>query len=173
MATHVSQRIGIFADVSNLYHSARHLYHAKVNYKELLEAATKNRALIRAIAYVIKAEEMGEAKFFDALRRADWDVKVKDLQIFAGGAKKGDWDTGIAIDAIELAPKLDVVVLVSGDGDYIPLVEHLKRATGCRVEIFAFGKSASGKLKEVADEFTDLDKDPKRFLIKHEKKQSS
>ncbi|MEM7815181.1 MAG: NYN domain-containing protein [Candidatus Aenigmatarchaeota archaeon] len=166
MAIHLAQRIGVFADVSNLYHSAKHLYGAKVNYKELLKAATRDRALIRAIAYVIRAEEMGESKFFEALGHSGWEVKAKDLQVFAGGAKKGDWDTGIAMDAIELAPKLDVVVLVSGDGDYVPLVEHLKRASACRVEVIAFGKSASGKLIEAADEFIDLDKEPKRFLMK-------
>jgi uncharacterized LabA/DUF88 family protein len=165
-----SQRIGVFADVSNLYHSAKHLHGAKVNYKELLKVAGKDRALIRAIAYVVKAEEMGESKFFEALKQAGWEVKSKDLQIFAGGEKKGDWDTGIAIDAIELATKLDVIVLLSGDGDYIPLVEHLKRANACKVEVIAFGKSSSGKLREAADEFIDMDKEPDKFLIERKKK---
>ena len=85
------------------------------------------------------------------------------MQIFYGGNKKADWDVGIAIDAIELAPKLDVVVLISGDGDYIPLVEHLKRALGCRVEVAAFGRSCSSKLKECADDFMDLDS--KKFIL--------
>lgn len=170
MAIHEHQRVGVLVDVQNLYYSAKNLYSAKVNYKELLKACVRDRALIRAIAYVIRAEELKEETFFDALRAIGFEVKAKDLQIFAGGQRKGDWDTGIAMDAIELAPKLDVIIIISGDGDYLPLVEHLKRALGCRVEVAAFGKSSSGKLMESADEFIDLDKDPKRFLIKREKK---
>ena len=86
------------------------------------------------------------------------------MQIFYGLNKKADWDVGLSIDAIELAPKLDVVILVSGDGDYLPLVEHLRRAFGCKVEALAFGRSCSAKLKETVDEFTDID-GPK-FVIK-------
>ena len=69
------------------------------------------------------------------------------------------------MDAIELAPKLDVIILVSGDGDYVPLVQHLRRAFGCRIEGMAFGSSTSSKLKEELDLFTDLDKN-KKYLIK-------
>jgi len=88
------------------------------------------------------------------------------LQIFYGGNKKGDWDIGIAMDTIELARKLDTIILCSGDGDFIPLVQHLQRALGCKVEVIAFGKSCSSKLKETTDVFTDLDKNPSKFLIR-------
>ncbi|MBI2583911.1 MAG: NYN domain-containing protein [Candidatus Aenigmarchaeota archaeon] len=165
-----NQRVGIFVDVQNLYYSAKHLYKAKVNYFELMKRSLNSRKLIRAIAYVVKADELGEEKFFEALRSANWEVKSKDLQIFPGGQKKGDWDVGLAVDAIELGPKLDVVVIVSGDGDYVPLVDHLKRAVGCRVEVVAFGKSTSAKLKEAADLFADLDETPEKFLIRDRKK---
>lgn len=153
-------------DVQNLYYSAKYIYSSKVNYKELLKRVVGPRELIRAIAYVVRAEELKEATFFDALKAIGFEVKSKDLQIFAGGQRKGDWDVGIAMDCIELGPKLDTIVLVSGDGDYQPLVEHLKRAVGCRVEVAAFGRSASGKLKEVADDFIDLDQNSSRYLIK-------
>ena len=125
------------------------------------------RKLVRAIAYVIKADIKEEKSFHDALEAIGYEVKSKDLQTFAGGAKKGDWDIGIAIDAIELANKLDTVVLVSGDGDFVPLVEHLKRAMGCRVEVMAFGPSSSGKLRDEADEFIDMDKNKIKYLIKY------
>jgi len=92
-------------------------------------------------------------------------VKTKDLQIFPGGAKKGDWDIGIAMDAIELAPKLDAIVIVSGDGDFIPLCQHLKRAIGCKAEVMAFARSCSAKLIEEADDFIDMDKNKSRYLI--------
>jgi len=160
-----AQRIGVFVDVQNLYYSARFIYNAKVNFKTILESAVRNRTLLRAIAYVIKTEDISREAFFEALAGFGFEVKGKDLQIFYGGAKKGDWDIGIAMDAIELAPKLDTVVLCSGDGDFIPLVEHLKRALGCRVELVSFGKSSSSKLIEAVDDFVDLDKNIKKFLI--------
>lgn len=167
MIIHRAQRVGVFVDVQNMYYSAKNLYQAKVNFKEVLKRAVAGRALIRAIAYVVKTEIIGreEATFFEALEKIGFEVKEKPLQVFYGGAKKGDWDVGMVIDAIELAPKLDVVILVSGDGDFIPLVEHLKRAMSCRVEIVAFSKSTSSKLIEVADSFLDLCRD-RRFLIK-------
>ncbi len=158
------QRVGVFVDVQNLYYSAKNLYHAKINYNGILKEATNGRSLIRAITYVIRADIEEEKTFFDALEKIGFEVKAKDLQIFYGGMKKGDWDVGIAMDAIELAPKLDVIVLVSGDGDYLPLLEHLKRSSGCKVEVMAFGRSASTKLKEAADEFIDLDAAPAKYL---------
>jgi uncharacterized LabA/DUF88 family protein len=162
---HKGQRVGVFVDVQNMYYSARQLYNAKVNFKEILKEAVKGRTLIRAVAYVIKADMPDEKNFHDALDIIGFEVRSKDLQIFVGGAKKGDWDVGIAMDCIELAPKLDVIVLISGDGDFIPLVEHLTRALGCRVEVMSFGRCTSAKLKEEAFEFFDMDANKSRFLI--------
>lgn len=159
------QRVGVFVDVQNMYYSAKNLYNAKVNFAQILKTAVDGRSLIRAIAYVIKADVKEEQNFFDALEKIGFEVKAKDLQIFAGGAKKGDWDIGLAMDTIELAPKLDTIIIVSGDGDYVPLVEHLRRALGCRIEAIAFGKSSAAKLKEECDLFTDLDMDKRRYLI--------
>ncbi len=158
------QRIGVFVDVQNMYYSARNLYGGKVNFKDVLRNIVRGRKLVRAIAYAIKAGEKDEEYFYNALEAIGFEVKLKELQIFYGGAKKGDWDIGIAMDAIELAHKLDVIVLVSGDGDFIDLVQHLRRAIGCRVEVAAFGRSCSSKLKEEADEFIDLDN--KKYLIR-------
>ncbi len=163
---HKGQRIGVFVDVQNLYYSAKNLYKAKVNFREVLKNAVKTRTLVRAIAYVIKADIKDEKNFFDALTNMGFEVKSKDLQTFWGGHKKGDWDVGIAMDCIELAQKLDTLVLISGDGDFIPLVQHLSKAMGCRVEVMAFGKSSSSKLKEEADLFTDLDINASKFLMK-------
>ncbi len=166
------QRVGVFVDVQNMYYSAKNLYKAKVNFKEILKTAVADRKLIRAIAYVIKADVRDEKNFFDALQNIGYEVKAKDLQVFFGGAKKGDWDIGIAMDAIELAPRLDTIVLVSGDGDFQPLLQHLRRALGCRVELIAFGSTASRKLIEEADSFFDLDKSSRRVLI-HEQRRST
>ncbi len=164
---HKEQRIGIFIDTQNLYHSAKNLYRAKVNFKQVMEDAVAGRALIRAIAYVITTESEDEKNFFEALEKLGIETKTKDLQIFFGGAKKADWDVGIAVDAIKLAPKLDSIVLISGDGDFIPLVEYLRTNEGCQVEVMAFGKSSSSKLIETVDDFTDLCQDPKKYLMNY------
>ena len=150
------QRVEVLIDVQNLYHSAKNLYHARVNFQEVLKSAVAGRKFIRAFGYVIRTKTGEETPFFDALSKIGIETRVKDLQEFYGGAKKADWDVGIVIDAIRTAPALDVVVLVSGDGDFIPLVEYLKNQ-GKRVEVMAFGRTTSLKLKETADEFIDLD----------------
>ncbi len=160
------QRVGVFVDVSNLYHSARHLYQGRVNFGSVLKTCVSERVLIRAIAYVVAADVPEEKGFFEALSRSGFEVRQKDLQVFAGGAKKGDWDVGITVDAITLAQKLDVVILITGDGDYIPLLNYLRSNTGCRVELVSFGRSTSAKLIEAADSFIDLDLDPAKYLIR-------
>jgi len=162
---HINQRIGVFVDVQNMYHSAKQLYSSKANFRTILKDAIDDRKLIRAIAYVIKADVKDENTFYDALMDMGFEVRSKDLQVFYGGAKKGDWDVGIAMDVMRLAPKLDTVVLVSGDGDFSDLLEHAK-SLGCRTEVIAFGKTTSHKLKEVTDFFIDLDKNKKYLLPK-------
>lgn len=162
---HKDQRVGVFVDVQNMYYSAKNLHQSKVNFGKILEDAVADRKLIRAFAYVIKAEAPEEQSFFEALDKQGFEVKYKELQIFFGGAKKGDWDVGLAMDAVRLAERLDVVVLVSGDGDYIPLVEFLQNR-GVLVEVFAFGESTSSKLREAADFFHDLSADGKYLLRK-------
>lgn len=174
---HQNQRIGIFVDVQNIYHSAKNLYHARVNFEQLIKTLAEDRPIIRAVAYVVKSEgvqgyegESREEPFFDALKKSGLELRMKDLQIFHGGAKKADWDVGMAVDAIRMANSLDVVVLVTGDGDFIPLVEYLKWGTGKQVEVAAFSRTTSGKLKESADRFIELESIPK-ILLKIRKSQ--
>jgi uncharacterized LabA/DUF88 family protein len=160
---HTDQRIGVFVDVQNLYYSARHIYNAKVNFRAILQRAIADRKLIRAVAYVIRTETGEEQAFFDALSNSGFEIKEKDLKIFYGGNKKGDWDVGITVDMIR-SKNLDVIILVSGDGDFRPAVEYLKN-NGQLVEAIAFGKSTSIDLKESVDEFIDLDQDHEQYLI--------
>ena len=162
---HKEQRVAVFIDTQNLYHSAKNLYKKKVNFGAILKDAVANRKLVRAIAYVITSESGEEQGFFEALQKLGIETKTKDLQIFAGGAKKADWDVGLAIDAVKAARKVDSVVIVSGDGDFVPLVEYLKTTGGCQVEIVSFGRSSSAKLIESADDFIDMDDDIGKFLI--------
>ena len=158
------QRVGVFVDVQNLYYSARNIYQARVKFNEVLDAAVAGRKLIRAIAYVVEANMPEEESFFEALEKAGFEVKRKELQTFAGGHQKGDWDVGIAMDIVKLMNKLDVVVLCSGDGDYAPLLEYMQMS-GQFTETVAFGKSCSGKIKELTDYFIDLDDNPKKYLM--------
>ena len=164
---HPEQRVGVFIDTQNLYHSAKNLYHARVNFGNVLKDSVAGRRLIRARAYVVTTESGEEKGFFEALAKVGIETKTKDLQIFFGGAKKADWDVGMAVDAITMAPKLDTVILFTGDGDFIPLVEYLKVHSGCQVEVASFGRSTSGRLKEATDHFLDLDEDPKRYLMNY------
>lgn len=159
----VNQRIGVFVDVQNMYYSAKHLYNNKVNFKVLLRDVVAERKLIRAIAYVIKADVKDEVLFYEVLEEMGFELRSKDLQVFYGGAKKGDWDVGIAMDVMRLAPKLDTIVLISGDGDFSDLLEHTK-SLGCRTEVVAFGKTTSHSLRNVADLFIDLD-NKKQYLL--------
>lgn len=188
--THPNQRVGIFVDVQNLYHSAKNLYRARVNYRELLKNLVGDRQLIRAVAYVVKSEGIlpplppkegakdakdgdkgnngrglsSEAAFFEALEQAGLELRLKDLQVYADGFKKADWDVGMAVDAIRMAPFLDVIILVTGDGDFIPLVDYLKWGAGRLVEVAAFHRSASSKLKEAADQFVGIEDMPRVIM---------
>lgn len=164
---HPEQRVAILIDTQNLYHSAKNLYKAKVNFGNVVKAALGERKLIRALSYVVNTESGEEAPFFEALEKVGIEIKTKDLQIFFGGAKKADWDVGLAIDAIKLAHKVDAIVLATGDGDFVPLVEYVK-SQGCQVEVITFGRSASGRLREVVDDFIDMDEYPHEFLIGHQ-----
>ncbi len=162
---HPEQRVGVFIDTQNLYHSAKNIYRARVNFGNVLKDAVADRRLVRARAYSVTTESGEEKGFFDALAKVGIEMITKDLQIFYGGAKKADWDVGLAVDAIIAAPKLDTVILVTGDGDFIPLVKYLQVHSGCQVEVVSFGRSTSGKLKEAADDFLDLDDEPRRYLL--------
>ena len=162
---HKEQKVAVFVDVQNMYYSAKNLFKAKLNYTNVLKEAVSDRKLIRAFAYVIKADVGAEKDFFEALSKIGFEVKSKDLQVFLGGAKKGDWDVGLCMDAVRMMPKIDVMVLVSGDGDYEDLLDYA-RSQGVRTEVIAFGKTTSSKLIEEADEILDMSEDPKKFLIK-------
>lgn len=159
-----NQRVGIFIDTQNLYHSAKNIYGAKVNFDQVVKECLAGRLLTRAVAYVVTTETGEEKNFFEALSKIGIETKTKNLQVFAGGAKKGDWDVGLAVDAIKLSGKLDAVVLITGDGDFVPLVEYLK-SRGCQVEVASFGKSTSARLIEAVDDFIDLDSNPRKYLI--------
>lgn len=169
MLKHPEQRVAVFIDAQNLYHSGQHMFGGNPNFAEILKEVVAGRRLVRAIAYVIRGKSGTEQPFFDALGKIGITAKEKDLQEFASGAKKADWDVGLAVDAIRISGLVDVVVICSGDGDFIPLVEYLQHQ-GRLVEVAAFRPTTSGKLQGIVDDFIDLAADPKRFVIRRRRK---
>ncbi len=160
-----NQRVGIFLDIQNVYHSAKNLHRARVNFQELVKSLVRDRILVRAIAYVVKSETaLGEESFFDALRKTGFELRSKDLQIYPDGSKKADWDIGMAVDSIRAAHSLDTLILVTGDGDFVPLVEYLRVGLGKHVEVAGFGRTSSLRLKESTELFTDLESIPKLLI---------
>lgn len=162
---HPEQRVGVFIDVQNLYYSAKNLFGKKVNFGNIVQDAVADRKLIRAIAYVVATESKDEQPFFEALYNMGIETREKDLQVYNNGLKKADWDVGLAVDAIRLSNSLDAIILVSGDGDYLPLVDYLQKSSGKQVEVVAFGETSSSRLRDAADDFLDLSEDKRRYLI--------
>jgi len=149
------QRIAVLVDVQNMFYSAKHQYRAKLNFAKLLESAVQNRQLVRAIAYIVQTPDIDQTNFINMLQQTGFEVKAKMLRLRPDGTAKGDWDMGMAIDAISMADRLDALVLVSGDGDFVDLVSMLK-ARGVRVEVLSFPSSTAEELKQVATAFAPI-----------------
>lgn len=164
MFKHPDQRVGVFIDTQNMYYSARNLHKRKVNFKNIVEDAVAGRRLVRANAYVVRTPGEEERPFFEALQKAGIETREKDLQEYESGAKKADWDVGIAIDVVQMLDMLDVVVLASGDGDFKPLIEYCQ-SRGRMVELMAFGATTSASLMDVVHDYTNLSENKRRYLI--------
>ena len=164
MITYPEQRVGVFIDTQNMYYSARHLHKKKVSFENIVIDAAKGRKLIRSIAYVVSTKSEDEQPFFEALEKAGIELRDKILMEYSSGHKKADWDVGLAIDVVKMLDMLDVVVIVSGDGDYIPLVEYAQ-SRGRIVKVMAFRETTSTALFDYIDEYTDLSADKSRYLI--------
>jgi len=155
MITQSNQRVAVLIDTQNMYHSAKHIHAARLAFGKVVETVVAGRPIVRVIAYVAKSKTGEEKGFFDALTEAGIELRVKDVQEFSSGEKKADWDVGMAIDAVKLSPKCDAIVLMTGDGDFVPLVEYLQEH-GLFVEVASFSGSTNATLKTVADKFFDI-----------------
>ncbi|MFH1620478.1 MAG: NYN domain-containing protein [Patescibacteria group bacterium] len=164
MVTRLAQRVALLIDTQNMYHSAKHIHNTRLAFSKLVDLIAADRPIIRAIAYVAKSKTGEEQSFFEALHGAGIELKIKDVQEFAGGQKKADWDVGMAVDAIKLGEKVDVIVLITGDGDFVPLVEYL-HGHGVIVEVAAFAESTNAQLKAVADRFIDISTEGRECLM--------
>lgn len=153
--THCCQNVGVFVDVSNLFYSAKSVG-VEVNYCRLLEYAVRGRHLVRACAYTgIDPENASQRKFIDFLCSNGYKVIVKDIHKYEGGRVKANLDIEIAVDMLTMAQNLDVVVLVSGDGDFVRLVQAIQMR-GIRFELISFGISTSNDLIATVDHFTEV-----------------
>jgi len=161
---HPDQRVAIIADAQNLYHTAQSLYSRNIDYAALLEEAVDGRSLTRAIAYVVRADAPEEESFFQALTDIGFETKIKEIKTFADGSKKADWDVGMSLDAVTLAPHVDTVVLCTGDGDFSRLCSHL-RHEGVRAEVLGFEESTAEELVAAADDFRDMSAREDRYLL--------
>jgi uncharacterized LabA/DUF88 family protein len=163
--SHQNRRVGVFIDVQNMYYSARNMYGSKVNFGNIVKTSIGNQQLVRAIAYTISTKTGDELPFFEALHKMGIEVNMKELLEYEGGQKKGDWDVGITVDIIRMLDMVDVVVLVSGDGDYIPLGEYIKNR-GRVFHVVSFRESTSSKLVDCADVYTNLSDNLGQYLIR-------
>jgi uncharacterized LabA/DUF88 family protein len=151
----MAHNVGVFVDVSNLFYSAKSAG-VEVNYCRLLEHAVAGRDLIRASAYTgVDPENPNQRKFIDFLKANGYKVICKDIHKYEGGRIKANLDIEMAVDILLLSENLDVVVIVSGDGDFVRLVEAIQMK-GVRCEIISFGISTSNELIEAADQFTEI-----------------
>lgn len=159
------QKVNVFIDTQNIYHSSKNLYDSKVDFKRLVDILVGDRSLINVLAYVIRSDfTPKEIDFFEALISQGIRLRIKDLQVYPDGSKKADWDIGIAVDVIRFSSLVDVVILVTGDGDFSPLVEYLQNQ-GKQVEIAGFGQTTSSRLKEICDFYYNLDELASFILI--------
>ena len=151
----MSKNVAVFVDVANLYYSARGL-EVDVDYVALLKAATKGRDLIRAYAYSgLDPENENQRKFIDFLGKNDYKVVHKDIRKFGDGRVKANLDIELVVDLFRLADRMDIAVIVSGDGDFAPAIRALQDK-GVRCEVISFRPNTSSDLIAVADEFIDI-----------------
>ena len=155
MSLPLDQRVGIFIDVQNMFYAAKHLYGSKLNFARLLDYIARDRPLTRAIAYVVQTPEIDQSNFLAMLRSNGYEIRSKDLKQRPDGSAKGDWDMGLALDALAMSERLDVVAIVSGDGDFVDLVNFLK-ARGVRVEVYSFPYSTAEELRYAATEYFQM-----------------
>lgn len=151
--------VALFVDVQNVYYTTRQAFGRNFDYNEFWSRATAGRQVIKAIAYAIDKGDQKQKEFQNILRAIGFEVKLKPFIQRSDGSAKGDWDVGITIDAIKYSENADVVILVSGDGDFDLLVNNLRVDKGKRVEVYGVSQLTSMTLMNAASEFIPIEKD--------------
>ncbi|MCV6614615.1 MAG: NYN domain-containing protein [Cellvibrionaceae bacterium] len=159
MASQAANRIGVFVDVQNIYHTCRQSYGRQFNYRALWQRLSQQGDITIANAYATHRGDQGQLKFQNALKHIGFSVKLKPFIQRADGSAKGDWDVGITIDVVEAAEQLDTVVLLSGDGDFDLLLERVKRRFGVQAEVYGVAALSADSLIDSADRFWAIGED--------------
>lgn len=143
-------KIAIFADVQNIYYTTRQAYGRQFNYRKLWQEIASQGVIVSANAYAIHRGDDSQLKFQKVLKHIGFNVKLKPYIQRADGSAKGDWDVGIAIDVMDIAPKVDTVILLSGDGDFDLLLEKIKKDYGVSAEAYGVPALTAKSLIESA-----------------------
>jgi uncharacterized LabA/DUF88 family protein len=151
------EKVAIFVDVQNIYYTTRQSYQRHFNYAKFWEQATANREVVAAFAYAIDKGDSKQLGFQQILRNIGFEVKLKPYIQRSDGSAKGDWDVGITLDAIEYATKVDVIVLLSGDGDFDLLLNKARKVYAVTTEVYGVLALTSSSLINAASRFMTID----------------
>lgn len=151
------KKVALFVDVQNVYYTTKQAFGRNFDYNKFWSVATSNRFVINAVAYAIDRGDKKQQEFQNILRAIGFEVKLKPFIQRSDGSAKGDWDVGITIDALKHAESTDVVILVSGDGDFDLLVDELRLGKGKEVEVFGVPELTSASLINAASKFVPID----------------
>lgn len=149
--------VSLFVDVQNIYYTTRQIYGRSVNYNKFWAQTTEDRNLQHAFAYAIDKGDEKQKQFQNILRAIGFEVRLKPFIQRSDGSAKGDWDVGITVDIMEYAPRSDVVVLASGDGDFDILVAHIISRYGVEVEVYGVPELTATSLMSKATRFIAID----------------
>jgi len=152
------EKLVVLVDVQNIYYTTKQSYDCNFDYNKFWAIATSNRNVIKAIAYAIDRNDEKQRQFQNILRAIGFEVKLKPFIQRIDGSAKGDWDVGIALDAIEYAKDADVVVLASGDGDFDLLVDKICKDLDAIVEVYGVPKFTSTSLINSATKYIPIGK---------------
>ena len=151
------KKIAIFADVQNIYYTTRDVYGRQFNYRKLWKQLSTRGEIVSANAYATHRSDDSQKKFQDALKHIGFEVKLKPFIQRSDGSAKGDWDVGITIDVMQTAKDVDIVVLLSGDGDFDLLLQKIKTDYGVTTEVYGVPALTANSLIEAADIFNPID----------------
>ena len=151
-------KIAVFVDVQNIYYTTRHTYGRQFNYRKLWDIIKTKGIIVTANAYAIERGDEQQQKFQNALKHIGFNVKLKPYIQRSDGSAKGDWDVGITIDIMQSAPKVDTVILLSGDGDFDLLLQKLNTDYSVKSEVYGVQALTANSLIESANIFHPIEK---------------
>ena len=151
------ETVSILVDVQNVYYTTRQTFNCNFDYNKFWALATKNRQVVNAVAYAIGRSDEKQKQFQNILRAIGFEIKLKPFIQRADGSAKGDWDVGIALDAIEFAEQSDTVILVSGDGDFDILANRMKSKHNATVEVYGVKALTAASLINAADKYIPIE----------------